>query len=57
MTALEYERSVMQRALQLTGGGHPAYNIQPLLDLIKQADALGFDVIPKRPDLAGLGQA
>lgn len=46
------ERELMQKALQLAGPVHPAYNMAPILDLVRQADALGFDLIPRNPALA-----
>lgn len=39
-----YEAKLMARALSLTKGRGPAYNIAPVLDLLRQADRLGFDV-------------
>ena len=41
----EYEQRMMVKARDLAGDQHPAYNIAPLLDLVKQADRLGFDVV------------
>lgn len=39
------ERELLNRALQLVGPVHPMYNIAPVLDLVRQADALGFDLV------------
>jgi hypothetical protein len=50
------ERALMNRALQLVGQGHPYYNIAPVLDLIRQADALGFDLVRKQPQLENQGR-
>lgn len=55
MTPLEAyqnkERELLNRALQLVGPVHPAYNIAPVLELVRQADALGFDVIARNAAL------
>lgn len=39
------ERELMNRALQLVGPTDPMYNLAPLLQLLRAADALGFDVV------------
>lgn len=45
----EKEREYMRKALDLAGTQNGAYNIAPVLDLVRQADALGFEVVKKRP--------
>jgi hypothetical protein len=50
----ERERAIMNRAMQLAqhyGCCNPMMNIAPLVDLVRQADALGFDVVPKDRNL------
>jgi hypothetical protein len=42
---VERERRYLATALALVGSNvSPVYNIAPLLDLVRQADALGYDV-------------
>jgi hypothetical protein len=48
---LEYmrrEQSFVDRAGKLAEGFSPYYNIAPLVDLVRKADAMGFDVV-RRP--------
>ena len=40
----EYEQRMLAKARALASDQDPAYNIAPLLELVKQADRLGFDV-------------
>ena len=43
----EYEESVERRAYVLARGQHPAYNMVPLMELIREADRLGYAVTTK----------
>ncbi len=43
----EYEQRMLAKARALASDQDPAYNIAPLLDLVKQADRLGFDVVAR----------
>lgn len=41
------EREYERKALELTKGCPPEFNIAPYIELVRAADALGFDVISK----------
>jgi len=43
--AAEYERRIRQKALELTKGFPPEFNLAPLIELVKKADALGLDLV------------
>lgn len=43
----QYEQTIMDRALVLCKGQSPFYNIHPLVELIRQADKLGYAVVSK----------
>lgn len=45
---IDYERSVIERALKLAEGQPPEANLAPYLDLVKAADRLWLDVV-RRP--------
>ena len=45
----EYWNKVQARALELSKGMPPWYNIAPLIDLISNAWALGLDVCKREP--------
>lgn len=47
---VERERRYQQKALELVGNVHGAFNLAPIIELVRQADALGFDVVVRRPD-------
>lgn len=42
---LEYEQRMLTKARDLVSGCDPAYNIAPVLDLVKQADRMGFNLV------------
>jgi len=42
---IEYEESVEKRARELTHGFPPEYNMAPLMQLIRDADRLGYKVV------------
>lgn len=44
---LKREEWVRQRAVVLTPDAHPAYNLAPLMDLLRQAYDMGFDVVER----------
>lgn len=51
---IEHNQQLLNRAMQLAqhvGIVHPLQNIQPLLNLIRQADAFGLDLVPQNPAL------
>lgn len=43
--AAEYERRMMDKALELAKGYPPEFNITPLVELVKRADAMGLDLV------------
>jgi hypothetical protein len=45
----EYERyrAIVFKALELAGPQHPAFNLQPYIELVRAADALGLDVVKR----------
>lgn len=45
----EFEERVRRRALELTAGAHPAFNLSPTIDLVRQAFAAGYDLVPLQP--------
>jgi hypothetical protein len=53
--AAEYEHRMMSKALALVRGQSPMFNIAPVLELVKQADRMGFDLVPRPKDGATLG--
>lgn len=44
---IAYEKRMLLKVSELTRGFPPEYNIAPLLELVKQADWLGFDVVSR----------
>lgn len=46
---VQYEETVMTRALALCKNQSPYYNIAPLMELIRQADQLGYAITSKAP--------
>lgn len=49
---LRYERELERKALELMKGAPPMLNITPYIELVRAADALGFDVV-RRESKAG----
>lgn len=47
MTHEEYESAITEKALQLSRGQPPEFNVAPTIELIKMAWRLGYDVIRK----------
>lgn len=41
----EFERRVMDRALDLTAGRPPEFNLVPALELVRRAFSMGYDVV------------
>lgn len=52
----EFEQRVQTRALELTRGQSPSFNIAPIMDLVRQAFSHGYDVVPS-PDEPATEQA
>lgn len=46
---VEMERKAQLKALELVGDCHPCFNITPTLELVRQAWALGYDVVRPTP--------
>jgi hypothetical protein len=46
---LEFERGVSRRVYELSRGQSPYYNIAPLLELVRMAHSMGYDVVPQKP--------
>jgi hypothetical protein len=45
----DYEKSVKDRAMIFAQGQSPYYNMAPLMELLKEADRLGFYLVAKTP--------
>ena len=46
------EAEYAAKAYELCKDQHPSYNLGPVMDLLRQADALGFDVVRRPPSAA-----
>lgn len=47
MTFEDFERDVWKRALELTAGVPPEFNIMPTVQLVRHAFGMGYDVVPR----------
>lgn len=45
------ERAIIARALELTRGVPPEFNMAPTIELIRQAWEMGYDVVRKIPEI------
>ena len=52
----ETERRYKVKAVELCKGQHPAYNIDPVLTLVRLADRLGFDVVTRPTETVDAAQ-
>lgn len=43
----QFENAVTKRTLELSRGQHPAHNIAPLMELVRMAHSMGYEVVPK----------
>lgn len=41
----QHELRIRRKAAELAGDVHPMFNLQPYIDAVRSADALGLDVV------------